>query len=142
MRRLAPPTALAAALALAGCAGPRPATPTAGAPPGACPAASELRFTRETACRNDGSVEFCVPRDDPALDARIRAIVPVARVHASRGRAGCDRDRQRLYLVETGSRGLGGCEGHDGPMSEAGWARLCRLAALPEIEAVHPTWFE
>lgn len=103
-----------------------------------CPA-DKIAFTRESGCVNDGSVEFCIPRDDPGVLAAAHQIAPVVTVlKESRGRAGCGPD-QVLVLLPTG----GLCDPTDpGAMSRAGWAKVCALARLPGVPRVVPTWYE
>lgn len=103
-----------------------------------CPA-HKLAFTKETGCANDGSVEFCLPSGDDALLARARAIAPTIQAGSSRGRAGCDVPAETLYAFPTGDAE---CVARHGALVDAAWDRLCRLAALPEVRAIVPTWYE
>ena len=109
--------------------------PEAAAP---CPA-HKLAFTKETGCQNDGSVEFCLPSGDDALVARARAIAPTIQAGQSRGRAGCDIPAETLYAFPTGEAE---CVERHGALVDDAWDRLCRLAALPEVRAIVPTWYE
>ncbi|MCP3140227.1 hypothetical protein [Pyxidicoccus xibeiensis] len=99
----------------------------------------ELAFTRETGCQNDGSVEFCLPTGDDALVARVKALAPTVRAGTSRGRAGCDTSRETLYFFPTEATE---CVSHHGALTPAAWDAVCRIAALPEVRAVVPTWYE
>ena len=103
-----------------------------------CPA-HKLAFTKETGCSNDGSVEFCLPSGDEALLERARAIAPTIQAGSSPGRAGCDIPAETLYAFPTGEAE---CVAHHGALTDAAWDRLCRLAALPEVRAIVPTWYE
>jgi hypothetical protein len=107
-------------------------------PDPAC-SADKISFTQETGCLNDGSIEFCLPADDPAALATVRRIVPSVTCLQSRGRARCDPHSQRLCLVDT--RGM--CR-TDSPraMTDAGWRTVCDLARLPFVRKVVPTWYE
>jgi hypothetical protein len=88
---------------------------------------------------NDGSFEFCLPANDPAALAAVQRIAPGVTCLQSRGRVGCDRDSQRLCLVET--RGMCRLDASRA-MTDAGWQTVCDVAALPFVETVVPTWYE
>src|SRR5688572_18318075 len=53
--------------------------------------AAKLKFEQPTGCLNDGSVEFCIPADDPQLRATLAAITPGIRCEGGGGRAECLR---------------------------------------------------
>ena len=61
----------------------------AAAAPPRCPA-EKIHFTKETGCRNDGYVEFCVPKGDQKLRAAVKRIAPTAenRAHQRCGENG------------------------------------------------------
>jgi hypothetical protein len=111
------------------------ATPS---PEASCPA-HKLSFTKENGCSNDGSVEFCLPAGDDALLARVRDIAPTIQAGSSAGRAGCNIAAETLYFFPTGEAE---CVARHGALVDAAWDRLCRLAALPEVRAIVPTWYE
>jgi len=113
-------------------------SPASPAPAASCPTA-ELAFTQANGCLNDGSVEFCLPKGDEALLARVRKIAPTIRAGASRGRAGCDVPAETLYFFPTGEAE---CVARHGALVDSAWEKLCRLAALPEIQKIVPTWYE
>ncbi|WAM24364.1 hypothetical protein [Myxococcus sp. NMCA1] len=139
MRRLALPLLLFTTLPACGTvARERPAQePPALAP--ACPA-HKFAFTQKTGCRNDGSVEFCLPTGDDALLARVRELAPTLQVGgASRGRAGCDVPHETLYLFPTGDTE---CDSRHGAITPSAWGTLCRVAEIPEVRKIVPTWFE
>ncbi|MBJ6765641.1 hypothetical protein JGU66_33220 [Myxococcaceae bacterium JPH2] len=131
-RRLSPLTLTVVALGFIGCAASRPP------PPVECPT-QKFAFTREQSCRNDGSVEFCLPSDDAEALARVRAIAPDVRTMPSGGRARCDVPAQVLVLFPTPTSE---CTERHGALQEPAWERLCRVAALPAVQRVVPTWFE
>jgi len=108
------------------------------APEPACPA-DKIAFTQETGCLNDGSVEFCLPADDPSALSAVQRIAPAVTCLQAHGRAGCDLHSARLCLVDT--RGM--CRS-DAPraMTDAGWRTVCDLAKLPFVRKVVPTWYE
>lgn len=103
-----------------------------------CPT-HKLAFTRETGCQNDGAVEFCVPKDASAVHAEVKRIAPSVSAMASRGRAGCDTATQTLFLYPIHEAA---CTSRHGALTDAAWNELCRLAALPEIRRIVPTWYE
>jgi hypothetical protein len=108
-------------------------------PAAECPTA-KLRFTHETGCLNDGSVEFCLPAGDDALLAQVLAIAPT--VHSTGGgggRAGCSAPTEQLYFLPTTGAD---CVVDHGAMTDKTWEQVCRIAALPEIREIVPTWFE
>ncbi|WP_437674076.1 hypothetical protein [Sorangium sp. So ce131] len=88
---------------------------------------------------NDGSVEFCLPTGDEALLARVRAIAPTVQAGSSRGRASCDVPAETLYMFPTGEAE---CVAQHGALQDAAWDKVCRIAALPEVRAIVPTWYE
>lgn len=107
--------------------------------PGDCPT-HKLTFTQATGCQNDGSVEFCLPRD-PQLAVRIRALAPELQGPlGSSGRAGCDLAREELYLLPT-RPGIE-CAQNSSTLTDEAWARLCRVAEDPSVSRIVPTWFE
>lgn len=142
MRRFALSSLLSACLSA--CASSPPSTPGEGdaegpPPPAASCPTQKLAFTRDTGCANDGSVEFCLPTGDEALVARVRDIAPTLLAGSSRGRASCDVPAETLYFFPTGDAE---CAAPHGALEEAAWNKLCRIAALPEVRAIVPTWYE
>ncbi|WP_437727612.1 hypothetical protein [Sorangium sp. So ce861] len=129
---------------LSSCTSAPPSTPGEGQvegpppPPASCPT-EKLAFTRETGCANDGSVEFCLPTGDEALLARVRDIAPTIQAGSSRGRAGCDVPAETLYFFPTGDAE---CVARHGALEDAAWDKICRIAALPEVRTIVPTWYE
>jgi hypothetical protein len=116
------------------------AEPPPPSPTRACPV-EKLRFTQAEGCSNDGSVEFCVQKDDPRLVERLRAVGPEVHPYAGGGgRAGCDTAKEALYFFDT----LPGqqCVGETNAMTDAAWEKVCRIAAEPAIRKIVPTWFE
>lgn len=104
-----------------------------------CPTA-KLRFTKATGCLNDGSVEFCLPVGDDALLAQVLVIAPTAHsAGGGGGRAGCSAPTEQLYFLPTTEAD---CVARHGAMTEKTWERVCRVAALPQIREIVPTWFE
>lgn len=129
---------------LSRCTSAPPSTPGEGhvegpvSPAASCPS-QKLAFTRDTGCVNDGSVEFCLPAGDEALLARVRDIAPTIQAGSSRGRAGCDVPAETLYFFPTGDAE---CVAHHGALEDAAWDKVCRIAAMPEVRAIVPTWYE
>lgn len=105
----------------------------------ACPT-HKLDFTQETGCRNDGSVEFCLSTGDEALLARVRKLAPASlQAGASRGRVGCNVPEETLYFFPTGDTE---CVSRHGALTPAAWDAICRIAELPEVRKIAPTWYE
>jgi|SRR6185503_21218054 len=103
-----------------------------------CPT-SKLRFTQEIGCLNDGSVEFCLPSGDAPAIAEVKAIAPGVYSGAGRGRAGCDTLAETLYFFPAGEAE---CVARHGAMKDWAWEEVCRIAALPEVREIVPTWLE
>jgi hypothetical protein len=96
-----------------------------------------MTFTQATGCRNDGSVELCLPRDEQVVE-RVRALAPELRGPVGgAGRARCDLTKEDLYFLPTPEA----CR-ETGELPEEVWARLCRVAADPAVERIVPTWYE
>src|SRR5262245_2969701 len=99
----------------------------------------KLAFAQETGCGNDGSAEFCLPTGKEALLAEVRAIAPSIRAVRSRGRARCEVPAETLYFFPTKEAE---CVARQGALVDAAWDKLCRIAELPEVRAIVPTWHE
>lgn len=107
---------------------------------GDCPT-SKISFTQQQGCLNDGSVEFCLPKDDPGALARVLAIDSSVRPTCCGGRAGCDLVTEQLYVFPTPDDPAV-CTGRHGALTDAAWLRLCQIAAQPEVARIVPTWYE
>ncbi|AGC47148.1 hypothetical protein MYSTI_05872 [Myxococcus stipitatus DSM 14675] len=139
MTRLTLPGLLFATLTACATAPREPPTSEATPHAAACPT-QKFAFEQETGCRNDGSVEFCLPTGDDALVARVKAIAPTVQVAGvSRGRAGCNVPEETLYFFPTSETE---CHARHGALTPAAWDTLCRLAELPEVRQLVPTWYE
>lgn len=105
-------------------------------------ATDKIRFTQDTGCLNDGSVEFCLPADDPGALDSVHALVDEnsvkGRCMQARGRAGCDLESEVLCRVET----AGLCVERHGALTDTGWALIYDLAALESVREIGPTWYE
>lgn len=132
-------------LALLSCAQGAPllASAEASAAPIAAPstcATQKLSFQRNNGCVNDGSVELCIPSGDPEAEQAVHAIAKDVRCsQGSRGRIGCSEEREMLCLAPLGPAD---CPQHHGALADAGWAKVCALAALPFVRRIEPTWYE
>jgi hypothetical protein len=107
-----------------------------------CPT-DQISFAQAEGCLNDGSIEFCIPADDPEVLAQVQAIVPGIECLPYGGRARCNRETQRLCMLSTD--GMCITQGPDDSsyaMSDQGWATVCALAALPAVKQIVPTWYE
>jgi len=125
---------------LAGCAShpaePGVPPPEPAAPAGSCPT-EKLAFTQATGCQNDGSVEFCLPRDEQVVQ-RVRALAPELRGPiGGGGRARCDLSKEELYFIPMPEA----CQVADALPDET-WATICRVAADPAVARIVPTWYE
>ena len=143
--------ALLVSLSLAGCvtgnSAPPSAGPDAAPPPDAviartCATGHEekLQFTLETACQNDGSVEFCISDSDPALRARVTAISSAIVFSTNGGRAGCHSPGQLLATYPTAFPAQ--CTASHGAATKETWDDICALAAFPEVAKIVATIFE
>jgi hypothetical protein len=102
-----------------------------------CPT-QKIRFTKETGCRNDGAVEFCLPGNDKKLRAAVKGIAGNV---VNRGRQKCELKTERLFFlpvdVESGS-----CVERRGAMTDRAWGQVCALARLPKIRSIRQTIHE
>jgi hypothetical protein len=112
------------------------ALPATKSRPPRCPG-EKIHFTKETGCRNDGYVEFCVPEADKKLRAAIKRIAPTGE---NKGHQRCGANELLFFLpvdVDSGS-----CVERWGAMTNRGWNQVCALARLPRIAGIRPTRFE
>ncbi len=107
------------------------------APTPECPT-SKIAFTQAAGCLNDGSVEFCIPADDPAALASVRSVAPGVTCARAGGRAGCNLDTEVLCFLDT----AGLCTADHNALTDEGWQTVCALAALPIVREIVPTWYE
>jgi hypothetical protein len=98
----------------------------------------KIAFTRSTGCVNDGSVEFCVPKGDAKLKARLLAISPDITFHPYGGRARCNTTTQELGQYPTRD----GIECRGDRMTSDTWADMCAIASQRAITQIVPTFFE
>lgn len=65
--------------------------------------------------------------------------VDVAQPDVDRGSAAVD-----VYgpAVDVARPDVATCVAHHGALVDDAWDKLCRLAALPEVRAIVPTWYE
>ncbi|MEO7096701.1 MAG: hypothetical protein ABI175_25815 [Polyangiales bacterium] len=144
-------TALLVATCLAGCvtgnsqppSSPPDASPTPDAPIArTCATGHEekLQFTLETACSNDGSVEFCISDANPDLFARVTAVSANISCAAGGGRAQCHTPGQLLCFYPTAFPTQ--CNAPHGGATMATWGEICQLAAVPEIAQIVATVFD
>lgn len=100
---------------------------------------TKIDFTQAQGCQNDGSVEFCLlPTDGGSY--QVRLIDPSITCAPGGGRARCDPKVELLCFMPTA--GPASCVAPHGAMTDAAWAKVCRLAALSEVRRIVPTWFE
>jgi hypothetical protein len=99
----------------------------------------KIDFPQSQGCANDGSVEFCVPADDGRLLRQLAAIDPAITCRPGGGRARCTMTELLCFLP---TRGPSACLADHGAMTDAAWARVCHVAALPQVRRIVHTVFE
>jgi hypothetical protein len=98
----------------------------------------KVSFSQATGCQNDGFVEFCLPANDNAALSQVMSIDATIVCHqGSRGRADCKPETEQLCQLPTHSQ----CP-IEGPMPDALWLDVCRLAAVDAVAKIVPTWYE
>lgn len=102
-------------------------------------AKSVIQFNQEKGCFNDGSAEFCVPKDNTLLVQLIQAIAPQVTCRPGRGRAQCDRSSELLCFYPTGRTE---CVKRNGALRTHAWHELCEIAALPVVRSIVQTFYE
>jgi hypothetical protein len=103
----------------------------------ACPI-EKIRFTKQTGCRNDGTVEFCLPANDERLRAAVKRIAPTIE---NKGRQRCDPDTELLFFLPVNAEN-GSCVERWGAMTTRAWNQVCALARLPQIATIRHTIYE
>lgn len=98
----------------------------------------KLEFSQETGCRNDNAVEFCLPANDALALSQAKGIAPTLRCAPGGGRAGCQPGITLLCQLPLPREQ---CP-YGGPMPDALWLAVCRLAALDAVTSIVPTWYE
>jgi hypothetical protein len=102
----------------------------------------KMTFDQSTGCRNDGFVEFCLPKGDDAAASYVHKVAPTIQCYPDRpfgGRANCDTTIQYLCMLPLERTD---CVERFGAMTDAAWARTCDLAGSDAITEIVPTWFE
>lgn len=107
--------------------------------PSAC--AAEVAFDQAHGCENDGSVEWCIPDNQPALITELQAIEPAIHCAAGGGRAMCSAT-PGLLLCSYPTAFPDQCIASHGAMTDATWADMCAIAAKAEVTAIVPTILE
>lgn len=103
-----------------------------------CPE-QKLSFNKDDGCENDGSLEFCIPRNDTVLLQKIHAIAPSVTCQPGVGRAQCDRDLMLLCFFPTGDKE---CVSHHGALKDRAWSQVCEIAGLNDVLEITATWYE
>ena len=101
----------------------------------------KIDFTRKTGCQNDGAVEFCVPKDGLALQARIKALDSDITFVGSRGRAQCDIATELLGMYPVDREPGGDCTA-SGALTRHAWSDVCLIASECKVRRVVPTFYE
>ena len=112
------------------------AAPATKKSPARCPT-EKIQFTKETGCRTDDYVQFCVREGDKRLRAAIKRIAPTAE---NKGHQRCG-ENELLFFLPVGVE-LGSCVERSGAMTDKGWKQVCALARLPQIAGLRQTRFE
>jgi hypothetical protein len=99
-----------------------------------CPV-EKIRFTKETGCRNSGSVEFCLPANDKTVRAAVKRI---ARKVESKGHQRCDPKTELLFVLPV-DVASGSCVARRGAMTDHAWGEVCALARSPQIRSIRQT---
>jgi hypothetical protein len=103
--------------------------------------AEKIKFTQQDACANDGSVEFCIPDNDPAVMASVTAISPSVTCAPGGGRARCS-ETPGLLLCSYRTVVPTECVASHGAMTDDAWTEMCALSGLAQIVEIVPTFFE
>ena len=101
---------------------------------------AKIKFTQAMGCGNDGSVEFCIPDSEPALQTMLQSIDPRISCGPGGGRAMCSRT-PGLLLCFYPTRETE-CVSQHGAMTAATWQDMCEIAGSPEITEIVHTIFE
>lgn len=104
---------------------------------GAC-VPGKLKFTQATGCKNDGFVEFCLPKMDLPSQAQAMAVAADLQCAPGAGRAGCSASELLCQLPTAGAR----CVAVHGALTDAAWTQVCALSSLPAVREIVPTFFE
>ena len=102
---------------------------------------TKIKFQQATGCQNDGGVEFCIPDNDPNLQASLSSISSTIRCAPGGGRAQCSIT-PGLLLCSYPTSFPAECESSHGAMTTATWSDMCSIAALPEVTEIVPTILE
>ncbi len=108
---------------------------------GAC-RSDKMTFDQSTGCRNDGSVEFCLPDGDVQAFADVQNIAPSVICYPDypfQGRARCLPETHYLCMLPLKADD---CVERWGAMTDSSWAQVCELAAHDAIVRIVPTWYE
>lgn len=96
-------------------------------------------ISQATACYNDSSLEFCLPRGDDLIKNKVVADFPnvVCSPGNYRGRVGCIPSSQILCLYRI-SKPVD-CL-NESSMSTSAWEKVCRLSQIEAIKKIAATW--
>lgn len=103
--------------------------------------AGKIKFTRETSCGNDGSVEFCIPDGDNNFEALLANISPNIRCAPGGGRANC-LATPGLLLCSYPTSFPAECTSPQGAMTDATWDDMCEIAGFSAVTEIVPTFVE
>jgi|GEM_PF-2186020 len=99
-----------------------------------------IKFTQLDGCANDGSVELCVPNNDPSLIDQLTTIAPGLTCIAGQGRARCSTAELLCFDPTTFPNQ---CITDHGALTDDAWRAICNIAALLQPgHLIVPTIFE
>jgi len=104
------------------------------------PGRDKIKFSRDQSCGNDGSVEWCIPDNDPQLVTTLQAISSTIHCAPGGGRAMCYTGGKLLCSYPTSYPDQ--CLSHWGEMKPEVWDDICEVAAQPPITEIVPTILE
>ena len=103
-----------------------------------CPS-EKIGFAQREGCQNDGSNEFCLPRDRPDLLMEVAKRSPKTVCQPGGGRAGCRMGDRLLCMIPTEPVD---CVAGSREMTPLAWETLCMIAGLPEVTEIVHTFYE
>jgi hypothetical protein len=101
----------------------------------------KIKFDYPSSCANDGSVEFCIPANNPSVASSVTAISSTITCAPGGGRANCLAS-PGLLLCTYPTAYPGQCVSMYGAMTVDVWSNMCALAALPDIAEIVRTILE
>ena len=104
------------------------------------PGRDKIKFPREQSCVNDGSVEWCIPDNDPQLVTTLTSISSTIACSSGGGRAMCYTGGKLLCFYPTSYPDQ--CLSQHGEMKPEVWDDICEVAAQSQITEIVATFAE